>query len=269
MILLDPIVQILVGPMAHIISEFGPNCSWITVMPIRRHPGRREAGYRFGGLEERLGGRHVAGLAQPDVYQCARCVDGAIEIAPPALHFDVGFVDVPTAPNLAAAAPTQSLGHRRRELGFPIADRLIAEYDAADEEHLSQVSQAEFVAQTPEYHEGDDVGRILGPVQQAGAAFVELFAAGAATEAAIALDGALRPLRDGRRAAFHTPHPSRSLPEAIYIASQPRPTRQIGATADRTAQRPPVRIWQLACRADGDTTANQGASRQDPDEERI
>jgi hypothetical protein len=70
-------------------------------MPIRRYPGRRDAGYRFGGLEERLGGRHVAGLAQPDVYQRARCVDGAIEIAPPA--FDVGFVDVPTAPNLAAA----------------------------------------------------------------------------------------------------------------------------------------------------------------------
>src|ERR1700733_15387360 len=99
-----------------------------------------------------------------------------------ALDFDVGFVDIPTPPDLAAPAPTQSLGHRRRELGFPIADRLIGEHDAADEEYLGQDSQAELVAQTTGHHEGDDVGPILGPVQQAGAAVVKLLAAGAAAE---------------------------------------------------------------------------------------
>lgn len=55
--------------------------------------------------------------------------------------------------------------------------------DAADEEHLSPVRQAELVSQTPEHHEGDGVGRILGPVQQAGGAFVGLFATGAAETA--------------------------------------------------------------------------------------
>src|SRR5208337_2584234 len=62
----------------------------------------------------------------------------------------------------------------------------------------------------------------------------ELFAAGATAEAAITLDGALRPLRNGRRAALHTPHPSLSLPEATYTAAQPQSTRQAGANADRT-----------------------------------
>jgi hypothetical protein len=52
----------------------------------------------------------------------------------------------------------------------------------------------------------------LGSVQQAGTAFVELLAASAAPEPAVTLDGALKPLRNGRRAARHTPHLSRSLP---------------------------------------------------------
>ena len=112
----------------------------------------------------------------------------------------------------------------RGELGFPIADRLIAEYDAAEEEHLRQVSQAEFVAQTPKHHEGDDVGRISGQVRQAAAAFVELFAASAAAEAAIALRGALRPLRNSRRAAIHTPHPRLSC-QRQPTAAQLRKTR--------------------------------------------
>jgi hypothetical protein len=39
MILLNPVVQILVGPMAHGFAEFCPDCPWVTVVPIRRHPG--------------------------------------------------------------------------------------------------------------------------------------------------------------------------------------------------------------------------------------
>src|SRR5208282_5420719 len=69
MILLNPIVEISIGPVAHSFAEFGPDCPWVTVVPVRRHPGWRDAGNRLGGLEERLGGRHVAGLAQHDVHQ--------------------------------------------------------------------------------------------------------------------------------------------------------------------------------------------------------
>ena len=71
MILLDPVVEIAVGPMAHTFAEFGPDRPWIAVMPIRRNPSRRDAGDCFGGAEERCGSRHVAGFTQPNVHQHA------------------------------------------------------------------------------------------------------------------------------------------------------------------------------------------------------
>jgi hypothetical protein len=33
MILLDPVVQILVGPMVHSFAEFSPDRPWVTVVP--------------------------------------------------------------------------------------------------------------------------------------------------------------------------------------------------------------------------------------------
>ena len=67
----------------------------------------------------------------------------------------------------------------------------MTEHDAAYQEHLRKVAQAEFVAQPPEHHERDDVRRILRPVQQALAALVELFAAGATAKSAVTLSGNL------------------------------------------------------------------------------
>src|SRR5437764_1211850 len=61
---------------------------------------------------------------------------------------------------------------------------LMAEYDTAHGEHLGQVAQAQLVAQAPEHHERDDVGRILRPIQHRAGAFVELLAAGPATGSA-------------------------------------------------------------------------------------
>jgi hypothetical protein len=63
---------------------------------------------------------------------------------------------------------------------------------------LRQVTEAQLATQAPEHHEGDDVAGILGPVQQAGAALIELLAAGATAEPAIALSGKLGPLLNGR-----------------------------------------------------------------------
>ena len=45
-----------------------------------------------------------------------------------------------------------------------------------------------------EHHESDHIWRVLGPVQRATTAFVELLGARAAAEPAVTLDGALRPL---------------------------------------------------------------------------
>src|SRR3954451_15565964 len=89
----------------------------------------------------------------------------------------------------------------------------MAEHDATHGEHLGQIAQAQFVAQAPEHHERDDVGRVLRPVQHAAAALVELLAARAAAEPAVALGGALRSLRHGLRPTFYTPHPRPPLCE--------------------------------------------------------
>jgi hypothetical protein len=67
MILLNPVVQMLVGPMVRSFDEFDPNRARVIVVPTRRHLGRPGAGDPLGELEEPRGGRHIACLTQPDV----------------------------------------------------------------------------------------------------------------------------------------------------------------------------------------------------------
>src|SRR4051794_38110048 len=131
---------------------------------------------------------------------------------------------MPAAAHLAAPAPPQILGQGRRELGLPLPDGLIAEHGAAHGKHLGQIPQGQFVAQAPEHHEGDDVGRILRPVQQRVGALVELLAAVSAAEPAIALGGTLGPLRHSFRPAFQAPHP-RPPPRERRPYTRPSPRR--------------------------------------------
>src|SRR6188474_969049 len=104
---------------------------------------------------------------------------------PVAVHFDESLIHVPASADVAASTATEFLSQSRREFRLPIPHRLMAEHDAADQKHLGEIAQAELVAQAPEHHERDDVARILRPVQQAGAALVELPAALAAAEPTI------------------------------------------------------------------------------------
>src|SRR4051794_18178840 len=113
----------------------------------------------------------------------------------------------------------------------------MTEHDAAHGEHFGQIPQGQLVAQAPEPHEGDDIGRILGPVQQGAGALIELLAARAAAEPAIALGGALRSLRDGLRPAFQAPHLRPPLFERRPY-TQPSP-RWPGAGGGGPARQPP------------------------------
>jgi site-specific DNA recombinase len=165
---------------------------------------------RLGRAEEGLGCRHVAVLAQHGVHEVTVAVDGPVQVAPPAAYLQVGLVHMP----LAAAGATLTMpptaefvGQQRRELGLPLADGFVAEDNATLEEHLAQVAQGQAVAQAPQHHERDDIRGVLGPVQQAGTALVELLATVPAAEPTIALGSALRPLRHRRRAAVHAIHP--------------------------------------------------------------
>jgi hypothetical protein len=150
-----------------------------------------------------------------------------VEIMPVPMYLDVGLIDIPTATGLAALATAQTFSQCGSELGFPVADRLMPEHDAADQEHLWQYAQAELVAQPPEHHEDDDVSR---PVQRASTALVELLAASAAAEPTVILGGALAPLRNGRRSA--PPRiPSRQPPSPRrYTHTRPNRTRTVART---------------------------------------
>ena len=128
------------------------------------------------------------------------------------MHLQVRLVHVPAPARPAATPSPQVFGQCRHELGLPFADGLVAEQDTAQGEHLGQVAQAGLVAQVPEHHEGDHVGRRLRPVQQRAGAFVELLAAMAAAKAPVALGCALRALRHRLRPAPDAPHPNPPVP---------------------------------------------------------
>src|ERR1700749_3879662 len=114
--------------MAYVAAKFGIDRSRVTVVPVRCHPGRRDAGNRLGRPEEGSGSRHVACFAQPDIYQGTRCIDGSIEIAPATLDLHVRLVHIPAFADLAAAAPaSQILSQGRCELCLPVTYRLVAE----------------------------------------------------------------------------------------------------------------------------------------------
>jgi len=94
----------------------------------------------------------------------------------------------------------------------------------SDQKHFRKVAQTQLVAETPEDHERDHVGWVTGPVQNAAASFIELFAAGAAPEPAVAPAGALRPLRNFPCAARNAPHvpvlPADHMPAGLQPASR-------------------------------------------------
>ena len=202
-----PIIEIAAGSMPHVPAQFGADRSGVAVVAIGRDPGRGDATHRLGGAEERLGGGPIAGFAQPHIDQGTGAVDRAVELNPAPLDLQVSFVNVPAAAHLAASPPTQGLSQGWGELGLPVSHGLIAEPEATDQDHLTQIPQAQLVTQPPEHHESDDVGGVLGPVQHRARALVPLLATRAAAEPAVALGGTLRPLRNSGLAAPHAPHP--------------------------------------------------------------
>src|SRR5580692_2051905 len=141
MILLQSVVEILAVAMPNTCAQHRPDRAGITVMPVRGDPIGRDAGDQLGRLEERLRGGHVAVLAEHHIDQRPRAIDGTVEITPMPVNLDVGLVDVPALACLAAPASPQTFSQCRCELGFPVANRLVAEYDAADQEHLRQITQ--------------------------------------------------------------------------------------------------------------------------------
>ena len=60
------------------------------------------------------------------------------------------------------------------QLCLPLPNGLVAKDDPTLEKHLAEIVKCEMIAQAPEHDQGDDVAGILGPVQHAGTALIEL-----------------------------------------------------------------------------------------------
>src|SRR6476659_4018733 len=85
----------------------------------------------------------------------------------------------------------QLLADERGKALFPIAHRLMGELEAAHQEHLGQITQAQLVAQPPEYNQQDNVGRKLQVIEGGASAFVEAALAVQTAEGTIAKRGFL------------------------------------------------------------------------------
>ncbi len=81
---------------------------------------------------------------------------------------------MPGATGLALTFGTQLIGEQWSEAGFPLTHRLMRELEAAFQEHLGEVAQAEFVAHAPEDDQQHDVGREFQIVEGRARPFIEL-----------------------------------------------------------------------------------------------
>src|SRR3984957_11385591 len=234
MVLFDSVVQILISPMFYTRIQFSPDRAWVTVVAVRRDTRGSDAGHRFGRSEERLGCRHVALLAQPDVDNGARTIDGTIKITPSTVHLNVCLVNVPALADPPCTPPPEVIDEGRRQLRLPIANRLVAEFDAPDQEHLWQIAQAQLVAKPPENHECDDVGWIMSAIENSTTAFIELLHTGAAAEVSVPPGSPLTSFRHVRRVTLYALHGTVLHPGRIIARRAFTQPANPGATGDRT-----------------------------------
>jgi hypothetical protein len=78
MILFNAIIEVLTVPVSDIRAKLTAGRTRVTIMPVRGHPGRRDASDRSGGSKELLCRGHITGLAQHHVYQSASAVDRSV-----------------------------------------------------------------------------------------------------------------------------------------------------------------------------------------------
>src|SRR6266699_4647208 len=125
MVLLQPIGEIPVAAMGHLISQLLANRTRIGIVTISRHPVWSVTNHCTRPLKEALRGVHIALLAQHGINQVPVTIDGAIEITPPAVDFHIGLIYVPGTTDLSLALGTQLLHHQGREALLPVPDGFV------------------------------------------------------------------------------------------------------------------------------------------------
>jgi hypothetical protein len=119
------IIQVPVRAMAHLCPQLSFDRSRIRVMPVSGHPLWHTTGDGPRRAEERFGRRHISGLAQQHIDEIPIPINRPIQLHPPALHFAVGFVRIPTRPDASSPVLPQRLAQERGELRLPPPHRLV------------------------------------------------------------------------------------------------------------------------------------------------
>jgi len=157
-VLLDPAIQIGAAAMFDLATKDLAEGARIRIVAIASHLARKLPDDGDSATEESLGSRHVARLTEHRVDQIAFAIDGSVQIAPFALYLYVRLIDVPAPSNFTFTFATEVLGKQGCEALFPIPHRFVGEFEAAQQEHLGQVPQAEFIPEPAEYNLEYDVG---------------------------------------------------------------------------------------------------------------
>ena len=123
--------------------------------------------------EEAPGCMLVALLAQHRIQKLPVAVDGPVEVAPTPSDPHVGLVDVPGPTRLAASPGAEPFPQQRCEPRLPATNRLVGDLEAALEQQLRDISEAELVAQPPQDGEQHDVGRVVELVEAGAGPLVE------------------------------------------------------------------------------------------------
>src|SRR3954466_2150813 len=86
-------------------------------------------------------------------------VNGALQITPLPLYFQVGFVNVPPAAHFPFPFAADVLSQQRSKTFLPLAYSFMSEFESAEQKNLCEVSQAEVLSQPAQHDLEDDVGR--------------------------------------------------------------------------------------------------------------
>ena len=146
------------------------------------------------------------GRTEHRVDQIAVPVNGAIQIAPLALNFHVGFIDIPAPAHFPLPLATDVLSQQRSETLLPLPCGFMRELESTQQKHLGQIPQAQLIQQPAEHDLEDDVGGKLEMVERSARSLIELSPAVGTPKYNVAeIRGAVQ-VADSGRLAMRTDH---------------------------------------------------------------
>jgi hypothetical protein len=126
----------------------------------------------------------------------------------------------------------QGFAQVRGELAFPLPHGFMRKDEAPLEEHLRQVPQAQFAAETPEDHQAHDIRRLLETIEWRSWVFIAHTFAVTTAAPAIAEGGPIRAFGGGGRLTVRARHMPPPLQEECTGSAL---GNQGGVKADRTS----------------------------------